>query len=797
MASNTVALDQCLEKVTESAPMALERCLDHVVAALQRAEGNSVRSAERAELAEAWRELLQHKATWCRLYPDELKAAFRFAIQPGSNAADHASRPGDDDQTSLSLVDDAEVTQTIESSRLVQHVMPMVEDPVSELDALVSSAMGLETVHAERNPVRPEVFAHALRELSRKTATKAATGSLWLKYLADPLGEELQHLYDGLVVQLKRADVQAAGYGRAPGSGTAGSSQQPPHDNPVETEAPAAKRAGQDSSAWGNWSSQRISHALLRDFVRHADSAQTSQAPPQAYYAGVRQELDDLQRQANSSGEGVAIPRGYRELPAVDRPALPIGVHSSLSAEVWGDYGNSHERSMVRSRLRQDVTQISQVLGLELVREVVNQVARDPRLLTPIREAIVALEPSLLRLAMVDPRFFSEEQHPGRLLMERAAQRSFKYNDEFSSEFSSFFDDVRQEFNALNQSKIADTTPFEAALDRLQVLWERQDSEDEARHRQAVEAVRFAELRHAQAAQIAAHLSQRPDMTGVPQVVQDFLFGPWSLVLAHARLTGDGRQPDPGGYLAVISTLLWSVKREVTLRMPAQLFERIPPLLGKLREGLACLGQEPAEHEAFFQALMKLHHPVLKLRRAKSRRDARESGQVPSRIFEAAAPAPPQPQQPAAQPGQPWMSPRERDAAGFEDTLPTGAAPLLDESGSCGEKLVAAGPAPVTGAADAVTTAATRNDAQTVLARLREGDWIDLYSRRSWHRAQLVWAGSRGTLFMFVSHGGRPHSMTRRICERLISNNYLRPVHAHDVVARALDALDQDDVPAP
>ncbi len=143
------------------------------------------------------------------------------------------------------------------------------------------------------------------------------------------------------------------------------------------------------------------------------------------------------------------------------------------------------------------------------------------------------------------------------------------------------------------------------------------------------------------------------------------------------------------------------------------------------------------------------------------------------------------------------MSPRERDAAGFEDTLPTEAAPLLDESGSCGEKLVAAGPAPVTGAADAVTTAATRNDAQTVLARLREGDWIDLYSRRSWHRAQLVWAGSRGALFMFVSHGGRPHSMTKRICERLISNNYLRPVHAHDVVARALDALDQDDVPAP
>ena len=75
---------------------------------------------------------------------------------------------------------------------------------------------------------------------------------------------------------------------------------------------------------------------------------------------------------------------------------------------------DSHERSMVRSRLRKDATRVAQVLGLELVRKVVDQVARDPRLLAPVREAIVALEPSLLRLAMVDPRFFSDEHHPGR-----------------------------------------------------------------------------------------------------------------------------------------------------------------------------------------------------------------------------------------------------------------------------------------------------------------------------------------------------------------------------------------------
>jgi hypothetical protein len=79
-----------------------------------------------------------------------------------------------------------------------------------------------------------------------------------------------------------------------------------------------------------------------------------------------------------------------------------------------------------------------------------------------------------------------------------------------------------------------------------------------------------------------------------------------------------------------------------------------------------------------------------------------------------------------------------------------------------------------------------------VIAALREGNWIDLYSKHRWLRAQLIWASTKGTLFMFVSHGGQPHSMTKRICERLIREHYVRPVHSRGVVEQALDALDQE-----
>lgn len=64
--------------------------------------------------------------------------------------------------------------------------------------------------------------------------------------------------------------------------------------------------------------------------------------------------------------------------------------------------------------------------------------------LAPVREAFVALEPALLRMAMADPRFFGDDHHPARRLIEGVAQRSFRYNDEYAEEFEQFMAPVRQ-----------------------------------------------------------------------------------------------------------------------------------------------------------------------------------------------------------------------------------------------------------------------------------------------------------------------------------------------------------------
>lgn len=289
----------------------------------------------------------------------------------------------------------------------------------------------------------------------------------------------------------------------------------------------------------------------------------------------------------------------------------------------------------------------------------------------------------------------------------------------------------------------------------------------------------------------------------------DFLFGPWALAMAHARLVDTRNQIDPGGYGSVVPDLVWSVKSEVTLKQPAKLIEMIPGLLDKLHSGLGQLGQDPNENEAFFESLMKLHRPVLKLRRLKSQRDAEESSE--------ALPEPPEPlvspaerlEKLRAQADAPlWLGRDELDAAGFEDTLPTEPGelvgldqpalqlPVLTErpetagkSGGRSEvepESAAQKTPPVPADSD---SAQAKEQAAATLRSLRTGSWVDLYSKHEWLRAQLVWASTRATLFMFISHGGRPHSMTQRSCEKLIAQRLLRPVDTQGVIAQALDGV--------
>ncbi|MGE0348643.1 DUF1631 family protein [Hydrogenophaga sp.] len=809
-------LQQCFQEALSGAPEMLARCADSAIASLQAAEKASKEVAQRDRLALAWWGMLQNKIQWGQTFSQHLRDALMAAPEANS------SRPALLSESSLlSLVEDDAVNESLESARLVHGLMPVLEQQLAVLDALMSSVIGLQTVQAERNPLRPSVFVRALRELMSSAESEPEVRALWLRHMDKALGRELQKLYERVALILQRANVQEAGYrvrlvddagastrsgglstrsgglglsSRAAGLGVSPNSQW---------QDMGYVPSGQDTPSWASADhlppmqslgrmQPGVDHQVFHEFLNQGGKHFDRHLTPD-YYEQVSEELAAIEAFAAIPvlDESMILEQQtqYRDLPVVDRPAREIGISSQLSQKAWGTYAAAHERSRVLMHLKQKAQRVSQAVGLDLVRTLVSQVASDPLLLGPVREAVVALEPALLRLAMANPKFFNEDEHPARRLIESVAQRSFKFNDEFADEFDSFFQPVQQAFKDLNAQATNDPKPFADALGALREGWAAQDEKELALQDNSLQSIRYAEERQALADQIAWDLSQRPDVDNAPGVILDFLYGPWSLVIASAKLGDTEGQPDPGGFRKVVSNLLWSVKKEVTLKRPKELFAMVPGMLATLHAGLDMLGKTREETKAFFDALMRLHQPVLGLRRARIRNDASNSDPAPLEIssmsmdLDETLPATPEQRKPRPK-AQPWLGKSEIEAAGFEDTLPTDYGDLIETQvqARASEDDSQAAALAEEGELEDITAAA-------VLVGLREGDWVDLYSRREWLRAQLIWASSKGTLFMFVSRGGRPHSMTKRSCERLIASRLLRPVNAQGVVQKALQAM--------
>lgn len=792
---------QCLELAFAAAPAMVGHAVDQAVAALQAEEQRSQSVAQRQDLADAWLELTRRRDAWSGRFASLLRTA--QATRPSQPTA-RAAAPAADSKDrfgGLTLLDEDTLASEIESARVLQLLAPRLEQPLAELDALMSTALGLATVQCESNPLRPQVFAQALRELMQPVPVPAWS-KLWTQHLAGPLSGEIASLYRDAIKLLRAAHLTEASYRVLPpapvapkpaaaedkpaasGNGAAGSGTQGgsglhhdmhhpssggdrPGEPRGEGAAPGLANTGPlGGAAWADLSGYTLGDELFQAFLFSRTPPSTKPLAP-AYYAKVDAQMAQataVEQYEPFDADAVAQ---MRTLSPVERPHRPVATSRTLDNATWGRWAAAQERALHRTRLKKEARQVGQVLGLEVVRQLVDQVARDPRLLAPVREAIVALEPALAKLALVTPRFFAEEGHAGRRLVERVAERSFRYNDEFASDFHEFFADVRTTFRSLNEQPVEDPAPFAQALQELEERWAGEDALDERGRQVAVDAVHFAEARAAEAAQIAWSLSQRSDLDGAPAVVQDFLFGPWSQVMAHARLTSTNRHPDPGGWNAVISDLLWSVKSEQTLRDPARLFTTVPAMLERLREGMKLIGYEPSQSETFFQALEQLHRPVLKLR-ARTRKSSHGPEAVP-----ALDPAlmNTQRQQPRP-PGELWLTPSELQQAGFEESQQSAPVPLMPSADEA------------------------RPEAATIIAGLQKGCWVDLHSHGRWRRANLNWVNERATLFMFVSHGGQPHSMTRRSLERLVRERQLRPVEHGGVVPRALDQLAQPAEPA-
>lgn len=629
---------------------------------------------ERNLLLEAVTVLREQQPTLANAFPQTLLAEFAQAIAGG-----RSTTLGFD---SLSLLGDEQLQENADLVRAAKVLEAAVQPQLGNFEAALAAAELTPAGGLHRHPLRPEVYVRSIYRLARQSPVSGAVRRRWLRYLPPLMAPELAEGYAGLAKRFVPKDAAL--------EESDGHVAQDARDRATQlTIRELRKLLAGDPGEGGD-----------EAVVVFADSDFSHTVPAALEMVQDMRKVDQLVQQLRQR-----------------QAAMPGRERDTLAA--------------FREALRQEARRPAQVLGLEVVHLMVAHLADDPRLLPAVRQVVRELEPAFLRLALVDPRFFSDREHPARQLLEELTQRSLAWSTAEEPGFAIFMDALQQATEALLDTRASGPETFEIALAALQEAWDEAQPKGRRNRERAVRALLRAEQRNLLAGRIGQQVLERPDAAGAPPEALAFLTGPWAQVMAQARLADASGAEDPGGYGWVVHSVLWSVQPALAARVASQ--QRM--LKSRIDEGLASIDYMPADAQRWHNLLAALRDLALSSATGNALR-AGEPEAAPEKV-------------------DTWLAPLEMHESGF---VPDASA------------------APVTGP-DTLPP-----------QELEVGAYVDQLGEQ-WERWQLTWASPHGLLFMFTHSSGTTRSMTRRKLHQMMAQGTLRLVSAHPVVDAALDSV--------
>lgn len=272
-------------------------------------------------------------------------------------------------------------------------------------------------------------------------------------------------------------------------------------------------------------------------------------------------------------------------------------------------------REAIRGQLHQDDTEVETVRQadedvINLVSMMFDFILDDDNLPTPMKALIARLQIPLLKVAIIDRRFFRAEDHPARRLLNALAKAGLGWSSK-DVRGDSLYEQIEQVVHTILNEFIDDLSLFDTLLADFERFCGQQNQRSEAverRTRETEEGRARAELARAMVQQT---LNRRLSGRHLPLVVVRVLQDAWRTVLYHTCLK-QGTESEPWRQaVKVVDAIIWSVSpasADWRVRMP----ELAPRLLGSLRKGLSQVHFDPMVMEQLLSELARVHEELLR-----------------------------------------------------------------------------------------------------------------------------------------------------------------------------------------
>lgn len=730
-----------LDALLRETPGALQAVLDSGRALAAQTPDPALHSKRRDAVTDLSRKLT--------LWDDALRKLLRDLAaprQPGAQAAGSKSALARNSGLDLALVDDATIENGILGSRLAQTISDRTNWQFSDLRARLSSLEKFEDL-----PTGDVLVAQTLADAALKTWLDVGLDADTWRTLQNCIHDELALLAEAgyhdanrwlldrgvcpdidlrpfiRLSRSTRAMAPAAPVG-APTAGAAGGTSSAPGTGAAPLRSPTAQQADMVLSQLSQFMSKHLS-----DYGGLPAAGSARPASP-ALQQAIGRAQAGVQSKFQGGGEAQAV--------NLNMPTI------------------AEELQRQKVALKQAASTPVERATIEVVALMFQSILTDERIPASVRVWFARLQMPVLRVAVGEPDFFANIDHPARQLIDRMGSCVMGFDVSAAVVGDALEKEIKRVVQVVEAYPDTGRRVFQTVLTEFERFLQHYFQTENEASRKGVSLAQQVEQRETLAIQYTIELRKMLNEVPVQEGVRDFLFHVWADVLATTAIKSGPNSEPTKNMKRAAADLIWSAGAKISREERAEVIRRLPPLLKTLREGMAQAGMPGAKQEEHIQ---KLNSSLAAAFTAKAApiSDARLS-QLMDRLETLDE-----------------LLPESNDV----DLDP---ATIMDLSGHETAELE------VVGEGGAIPTPAMVSWAQ----QLQVGSWYQLDYRNRVEPVQLAWQGLRKHLSLFVTPHGRGVLFQQHRLASFLQAGLLVPAEDESLTARAtrkaLAKLDAD-----
>ena len=256
-----------------------------------------------------------------------------------------------------------------------------------------------------------------------------------------------------------------------------------------------------------------------------------------------------------------------------------------------------------KQALKDAATSPNERATIEVVAMMFQSILTEDGISAAMRVWFARLQMPVLRVAVSEPDFFATIDHPARRLIDRMGACVMGLDSASRGIGDALEVEIKRVVQVVEAYPDTGRRVFQTVLVEFEKFLEHFFKNENAASKKGVSLAQQVEQRETLAIQFTIELRRMLNDVPVQEGVRMFLFQVWADVLAMGAVRYGRQSAEIKSLKKAASELIWSASAKVTRDERADVLRRLPPLLKRLREGMASSNMSVERQDERIQAL--------------------------------------------------------------------------------------------------------------------------------------------------------------------------------------------------